>query len=67
MNFSFWPFLWFGLPGRLLSKGHADIFETPCDRDPPTGNFKNLKFFKNSLKILNDYFWGQITFTFGEK
>ena len=19
MNFSFWPFLWFGLPGRLLS------------------------------------------------
>ena len=18
MNFSFWPFLWFGLPGRLL-------------------------------------------------
>ena len=20
MNFSFWPFLWFGLPGRLLTK-----------------------------------------------
>ena len=20
MNFSFWPFLWFGLPGRLLAK-----------------------------------------------
>ena len=19
MNFSFWPFLWFGLPGRLLA------------------------------------------------
>ena len=23
MNFSFWPFLWFGLPGRLLSVGAA--------------------------------------------
>ena len=22
MNFSFWPFLWFGLPGRLLKKTH---------------------------------------------
>ena len=21
MNFSFWPFIWFGLPGRLLTKG----------------------------------------------
>ena len=21
MNFSFWPFLWFGLPGRLLING----------------------------------------------
>ena len=21
MNFSFWPFFWFGLPGRLLTKG----------------------------------------------
>ena len=21
MNFLFWPFLWFGLPGRLLNKG----------------------------------------------
>ena len=25
----------------------------PCDRDPPTGNFKNFKFFKDALKILN--------------
>ena len=24
------------------------IFENPCDRDPPTGNFKNFKLFKNS-------------------
>ena len=22
MNFSFWPFFWFGLPGRLLITGH---------------------------------------------
>ena len=27
-------------------------FRNPCDRDPPTENFKNFKFFKNSLKIL---------------
>ena len=23
MNFSFWPFLWFGLPGRLMTKNTA--------------------------------------------
>ena len=34
-------------------------FRNPCDRDPPTRNFKNFKFFKNSLKYL--------TFTFGER
>ena len=32
-------------------------FRNPCDRDPPTRNFKTLiKFFKNSLKTLNVYF-----------
>ena len=47
-------------------------FRNPCDRDPPTGNFRNFKFFKNSQKILNVYSWertfsfGEITFTFGE-
>ena len=25
-------------------------FRSPCDRDPTTGNFKNFKFFKSSLK-----------------
>ena len=33
-------------------------FRNPCDRDPPTENFKNFKFFKNSLKTLNVYFLG---------
>ena len=33
-------------------------FRNPCDRDPPTRNFKNSKFFKNSLKILNVHFQG---------
>ena len=54
-------------------------FRKPCDRDPPKDNFKNFKFFKNSLKILSVYFWrknvyfwgdnvyfGEITFTIGE-
>ena len=34
-------------------------FRNPCDRDPPTENFKNFKFLENSLKILNVYFWGK--------
>ena len=34
------------------------IFETPCDREPPTEKFKNFKFFQNSFKVLNVYFWG---------
>ena len=25
MNFSFWPFLWFGLPGRLLNEGTENL------------------------------------------
>ena len=29
MNFSFWPFLWFGLPGRLLTKSARFPCETP--------------------------------------
>ena len=32
MNFSFWPFLWFGLPGRLLTPNRApkwQIWATP--------------------------------------
>ena len=42
MNFSFWPFLWFGLPGRLLRKvvlrssagfvGYEDQLATSFDR-----------------------------------
>ena len=40
-------------------------FRNPCDRDPPTGNFKNFKFFKNSLKILNVYFWGTNVYFWG--
>ena len=37
----------------------------PCVRDPPTGNFKNFKFFENPPKILNVYFLG-IAFSFGD-
>ena len=40
-------------------------FRNPCDRDPPTGNFKNFKFLKNSLKILNVYFWGTSVYFWG--
>ena len=35
-----WAFL------KLLNPKELDIFENPCDRDPPTGNFKNFTFFK---------------------
>ena len=29
---------------------YVRYFRNPCDREPPAGNFKNFKFFKNSLK-----------------
>ena len=33
MNFSFWPFLWFGLPGRLLKRiGRREKTPTPTTR-----------------------------------
>ena len=41
-------------------------FRNPCARDPPTRNSKNFKFFKNSLKILNVYFWGILNVYFWE-
>ena len=31
MNFSFWPFLWFGLPGRLLKKGSERVPRRGCE------------------------------------
>ena len=34
----------------VLCTKDLDIFETLCDRDPLARNFKNFKFFKNSLK-----------------
>ena len=34
---------------------HVRYFGNPCDRDPPTGNFKNFKFFQKSLKTLNPW------------
>ena len=51
-----------------LQQGRACVryFRSPCDRDPPTGNFKNFKLFKNSLKYLT-FTFGERTFNFGEK
>ena len=46
----FWPFLEEGF--------WVGYFCSPCDRDPPTENFKNFTFFKNALKELSVYFWG---------
>ena len=43
------------------------IFSKPCNRDPPTGNFKNFKFFKNPLRILNVYFWGKSVYFWGKR
>ena len=42
-----------------------DIFETPVTVTPQQENFKNFKFFKNSLKRLNVYFWGTNVYFWG--
>ena len=47
-----------GCCGQVL-QSHLRYFRTPCDRDPPTGNFNDFKFFKTSLKIINVNFWGK--------
>ena len=38
MNFSFWPFLWFGLPGRLLNQTFliTDLFYTDFGKEFPS-------------------------------
>ena len=60
------------IPFPKIGSSKLDILETPYDRDPPTENFKNFKFFQHFRKILNVYFWGdkvyfgEIRFTFGE-
>ena len=35
---------------------NLDVFEAHVTVTPPTGDFKNFKFFQNSQKILNIYF-----------
>ena len=54
MNFSFWPFLWFGLPGRLLrQKGlFAKGFRTSFQSDKlPKLVTKFLRIATKSLKL----------------
>ena len=36
MNFLFWSFLWFGLPGRLLKKVCSDPFSRTFAPKKPT-------------------------------
>ena len=50
---------------RLTEGVWVRYFRNPCDRDPPTRNFKNLKCFKNALKILNVYFQGTSVYFWG--
>ena len=42
------------------------IFLKPSDRDHPTENFQNCKFFQNSLNILHVYFWGDNVYVWGD-
>ena len=42
------------------------FFRNPCDRNPPKGNFKSFKFFRNSPKILNVHFWGDNVYFGGD-
>ena len=60
---------WLATPSNgmlnLFMAYFLDIFKTPVTVTPPTRNFKNLKFLKNSLKILNVYFWGTSVYFWG--
>ena len=38
MNFSFWPFLWFGLPGRLLLLVLQNTLLLVLQNTEPRGN-----------------------------
>ena len=48
--------------GNICLCAFFRYFRNPCDRDPP---IKNFKFFKNSLKILDVYFWGTSVYFWG--
>ena len=53
---------------KLRPNSDHGEFELPgLVSDAPTGNFKNFKFFQNSLKILNIYFWGDNVFFWGDE
>ena len=55
-------------PGSWLCVACLRYFRNPCDRlTPPTRNFKNFKFLKNSQKILKTFTFGERAFTFGER
>ena len=73
------PFMFFGLdifqnlldPNDLLIKDTCKAlrisvryFRNPCDRDPPTGNFKTLNSSKKT-KNLYVYFWGMNVYFWG--
>ena len=49
----------------LLIARKVRYFQDPCDRDPPTENLQNSKFFQNSRKILNVYFRGDNVYLWG--
>ena len=45
MNFSFWPFIWFGLQGRLLTEALLEIGFWQVERHSHAGaNYKGTSF-----------------------
>ena len=59
MNFSFSPFLWFGLPGRLLNyekKWHLVV--PKCTVSPAMICGRSLRFVYAVQIVRSDSFWG---------
>ena len=52
--------------GTFIGECHLDIFETPVTVTPQQEISKSLKFFQNSLKILNVCFWGDNVYCWGD-
>ena len=58
MNFSFWPFLWFGLPGRLKEKTRSRFLEGRVQALDPSDHLQESPGPKSQKNLKKDLFGG---------